>query len=148
MTSGDSANINPANIVLADWGTSNLRLWAMDAAGRAENLHKGARIASQMNEAGLIAIGAFVAPTEESRATARHILGDRCLLVHLNTPLEVCQQRDPSGIYAANVEGTIPGVSFPYEAPTDADLVLNTAELDLEGCVEQVVGLLRERKLI
>ena len=75
-------------------------------------------------------------------------LGDRCLLVHLNTPLEVCQQRDPSGIYAANVEGTIPGVSFPYEAPTDADLVLNTAELDLEGCVEQVVGLLRERKLI
>ena len=121
---------------------------AMDAAGRAENLHKGARIARQMNEAGLIAIGAFVAPTEESRAAARHILGDRCLLVHLNTPLEVCQQRDPSGIYAANVEGTIPGVSFPYEAPTDADLVLNTAELDLEGCVEQVVGLLRERKLI
>lgn len=120
----------------------------MDAAGRAENLHKGARIARQMNEAGLIAIGAFVAPTEESRATARHILGNRCLLVHLDTPLDVCQQRDPSGIYAANVEGTIPGVSFPYEAPTDADLVLNTAELDLESCVEQVVGLLRERKLI
>lgn len=120
----------------------------MDAAGRAENLHKGARIARQMNEAGLIAIGAFVAPTEESRASARHILGNRCLLVHLDTPLDVCQQRDPSGIYAANVEGTIPGVSFPYEAPTDADLVLNTAELDLEGCVEQVVGLLRERKLI
>ena len=120
----------------------------MDAAGRAENLHKGARIARQMNEAGLIAIGAFVAPTEESRATARHILGNRCLLVHLDTPLDVCQQRDPSGIYAANVEGTIPGVSFPYEVPTDADLVLNTAELDLEGCVEQVVGLLRERKLI
>ena len=120
----------------------------MDAAGRAENLHKGARIARQMNEAGLIAIGAFVAPTEESRATARHILGNRCLLVHLDTPLDVCQQRDPSGIYAANVEGTIPGISFPYEAPSDADLVLNTAELDLEGCVEQVVGLLRERKLI
>ncbi|HIQ52969.1 MAG TPA: sulfate adenylyltransferase subunit CysN, partial [Pseudomonas pachastrellae] len=64
---------------------------AMDAAGRAENLHKGARIARQMNEAGLIAIGAFVAPTEESRATARHILGNRCLLVHLDTPLDVCQ---------------------------------------------------------
>ncbi|UJJ30655.1 sulfate adenylyltransferase subunit CysN [Halopseudomonas maritima] len=121
---------------------------AMDAAGRAENLHKGARIARQMNEAGLIAIGAFVAPTEESRATARHILGNRCLLVHLDTPLDVCQQRDPSGIYAANVEGTIPGISFPYEAPSDADLVLNTAELDLEGCVASVVGLLRERKLI
>ena len=121
---------------------------AMDAAGRAETLHKGARIARQMNEAGLIAIGAFVAPTEESRATARHILGNRCLLVHLDTPLDVCQQRDPSGIYAANVEGTIPGISFPYEAPSDADLVLNTAELDLEGCVEKVVGLLRERKLI
>jgi bifunctional enzyme CysN/CysC len=101
-----------------------------------------------MNDAGLIAIGAFVAPTEESRATARYLLGERCLLVYLDTPMEVCQTRDPSGIYAANVEGTIPGVSFPYETPDDADLVLNTAELDLNGCVEKVVGLLRERKLI
>src|SRR5690606_27894263 len=46
------------------------------AAGRAENLHKGARVARQLNHAGLIAIGAFTAPTEESRAQARHILGD------------------------------------------------------------------------
>ncbi|HDY97951.1 MAG TPA: sulfate adenylyltransferase subunit CysN [Pseudomonas sabulinigri] len=120
----------------------------MDAAGRAENLHKGARIARQMNDAGLIAIGAFVAPTEESRATARYILGERCLLVYLDTPMDVCQSRDPSGIYAANVADTIPGVSFPYETPDDADLVLNTAELDLAGCVDKVVGLLRERKLI
>ena len=119
-----------------------------DAAGRAENLHKGARIARQMNEAGLIALGAFVAPTEESRANARYILGDRCLLVHLDTPLDVCQARDPSGIYAANVPDTIPGVSYPYEAPTDADLVLDTASLDLDTCVDKVLGLLRERKLI
>ncbi len=119
-----------------------------DAAGRAENLHKGARIARQMNEAGLIALGAFVAPTEESRAVARHILGNRCLMVHLDAPLAVCQERDPSGLYAANLEGTIPGVSYPYEAPTDADLVLNTAELDLETCVNRVIALLRERALI
>ncbi len=119
-----------------------------DAAGRAENLHKGARIARQMNEAGLIALGAFVAPTEESRATARYILGDRCLLVHLDTPLDVCQARDPSGLYAANVPDTIPGVSYPYEAPEDADLVLDTASLDLDSCVDKVLGLLRERKLV
>ena len=62
--------------------------------------------------------------------------------------MDVCQSRDPSGIYAANVADTIPGVSFPYETPDDADLVLNTAELDLAGCVDKVVGLLRERKLI
>jgi bifunctional enzyme CysN/CysC len=119
-----------------------------DAAGRSENLHKGARIARQLNEAGLIALGAFMAPTESGRATARHILGERCLLVHLDTPLDVCQTRDPSGLYAANVEGTVPGVSYPYEAPEDADLVLNTAEQDLDSCVDKVVGLLRERKLI
>lgn len=119
-----------------------------DALGRGENLHKGARIARQMNEAGLIAIGAFMAPTEESRAKARYILGERCLLVHLAAPLSVCQERDPSGLYAANVENTVPGVSYPYEAPTDADLVLNTAELNLEACVSQVIELLRTRKLI
>ncbi|HDZ56029.1 MAG TPA: sulfate adenylyltransferase subunit CysN [Pseudomonas xinjiangensis] len=119
-----------------------------DAAGRAENLHKGARIARQMNDAGLIALGAFMAPTEESRATARHILGQRCLLVYLDTPLDVCQSRDPSGLYAANVEGTVPGVSYSYEAPVDADLVLNTVDQDLETCVEKVIALLRERSLI
>lgn len=121
---------------------------ALDAAGRAENLHKGARIARQMNEAGLIALGAFMAPTEESRANARYILGERCLMVHLDAPLDVCQARDPSGIYAANVEGTVPGVSYPYETPVDADLVLNTADMDLETCVDKVIGLLRERSLI
>ncbi|SDR75443.1 adenylylsulfate kinase /sulfate adenylyltransferase subunit 1 [Halopseudomonas litoralis] len=119
-----------------------------DAAGRAENLHKGARVARQLNQAGLIALGAFVAPTAESRATARHILGDRCLLVHLNTSLEVCQARDPSGLYAAGEEGTIPGISFPYEAPEDADLVIDTAELDLAASVDKVIELLRERSLI
>lgn len=119
-----------------------------DAAGRAENLHKGARVARQLNHAGLIALGAFVAPTQESRDSARHIIGDRCLLVYLDAPLEVCQTRDPSGLYAADEEGTIPGISFPYEAPQDADLVLNTAEQDLDTCVERVIGLLRERELI
>ena len=119
-----------------------------DAAGRAENLEKGARVARQLNQAGLIALGAFVAPTAESRATARHILGDRCLMVHLNTPLEVCQARDPSGLYAAGEEGTIPGISFPYEAPENADLVIDTAELDLAACVDKVIELLRERSLI
>ena len=119
-----------------------------DAAGRAENLHKGARVARQLNQAGLIALGAFVAPTAESRATARHILGDRCLMVHLSTSLEVCQARDPSGLYAAGEEGTIPGVSYPYEVPENADLVIDTAELDLAACVDKVIELLRERSLI
>ncbi|QIB51040.1 sulfate adenylyltransferase subunit CysN [Pseudomonas sp. OIL-1] len=119
-----------------------------NALGRAENLQKGARIARQLNEAGLIALGAFMAPTEEGRAAAKHILGDRCLLVYLDAPLEVCQARDPSGLYAANADDTVPGISYPYEAPEDAALVLNTAEMDLDSCVEKVVGLLRERSLI
>ena len=119
-----------------------------DAAGRAANLQKGARIARQLNEAGLIALGAFMAPTEEGRAAAKHILGERCLLVYLDAPLEVCKTRDPSGLYAANTENTVPGVSYPYEAPEDAELVLNTAELDVDACVEKVIGLLRERALI
>ncbi|MEH6387009.1 sulfate adenylyltransferase subunit CysN [Pseudomonas profundi] len=119
-----------------------------NALGRAENLQKGARIARQLNEAGLIALGAFMAPTEEGRAAAKHILGDRCLLVYLDAPLEVCQARDPSGLYAANADDTVPGISYPYEEPEDAALVLNTAEMDLDSCVEKVVGLLRERSLI
>ena len=120
--------------------------------GRIENLRRSVHIAKHLNDSGLICCGAFVAPDEESRAHALEIIGkDNCYIVYLNPPLEVCKQRDPSGIYAAGEyleTGNLPGVSFPYEEPENADLILSTDQDSIEECTEKVIELLREKEVI
>jgi len=125
---------------------------AHDARGRAENLRRSAHFARYLNESGLICCAAFVAASAEARAHAVSVIGrENCLIVYLNPPLDVCKQRDPSGIYAADAtlpSGNVPGVSFPYEAPIDADLMLDTSASSVGECIEQVLGLLKNRKLL
>jgi len=125
---------------------------AHDKEGRVENLRRSVYIAKHLNDSGLICCGAFVAPDQESREHALETIGkDNCFIVYLNPSLEICKQRDPSGLYAAeeNVEtGTLPGVSFPYEAPEHADLVLSTDQHSIDACTEKVMDMLREREVI
>jgi len=123
-----------------------------DKEGRIENLRRSVHIAKHLNDSGLICCGAFVAPDQESRDHAIAIIGkDNCFIVYLNPALEVCKQRDPSGLYAAeaNVKtDTLPGVSFPYEAPENADLVLATDQDSIEECIEKVIEMLSEQEVI
>ncbi len=125
---------------------------AHDAAGRAENLRRSAYIARFLNDSGMICCAAFVAPNVDSRDHAINVIGkDNTILVYLNPPLEVCKQRDPSGIYAAaeNVPNhEIPGISFPYDEPETPDLILATHELSVDECIDKVVNLLKERQVI
>lgn len=122
------------------------------AAGRAENLRRSAHIARFVNDSGLICCAAFVAPTEASRRHARGVIGaDDCVVIYLNPPLSVCQERDPSGLYSAGAADesiAVPGVSFPYEEPGDADLTLDTSRLSLSECAHQVIELLRKKQTI
>ena len=125
---------------------------AHDAAGRAENLRRSAYIAKYLNDAGFICCAAFVAPNKDSREHTINVIGEEnCIIVYLNPPLEVCKQRDPSGLYAAeaNLEsGTVPGVSFPYEDWDKPHLMLPTHELDVDGCIERLINLLKEQAII
>ncbi len=119
------------------------------ADDRSENLRRGAEIARLLNEAGLICIAAFVAPSDEVREKARLVVGEeRFFVIHLDAPLEVCRQRDQAGHYREADEGDIanfPGVSAPYEPPSRADLVLRTDQLSVDECVERILRLLTER---
>jgi len=123
-----------------------------DAEGRAENLRRSAYIARYLNESGLICCAAFVAPNLDSREHLISVIGEEnCILIYLNPPLEVCKQRDPSGLYAAeeNVPtGTVPGVSFDYPEPESPDLILPTHELDAEECIERVINVMKEQNVI
>ncbi len=115
-----------------------------DADSRSENIRRGIEISKLMNQAGIISICSFVAPSDEVREKARETVGEHFLLVHVDAPLEVCKERDIDGIYDAEGVDTIPGVNLPYDLPEDAELVLPTHELSVEESVEKVLALLEE----
>jgi bifunctional enzyme CysN/CysC len=122
------------------------------ADDRSENLRRSAEVAKLMNDAGLMCVAAFLAPREEVRQKAAEVVGrDHFLVVHLNAPIDVCRDRDQEGLYGAADKGEIanfPGVSAPYEEPTQADLVLGTHELDVDECIDRIMGLLEERGMV
>ncbi|MFP6648672.1 MAG: sulfate adenylyltransferase subunit CysN [Pirellulaceae bacterium] len=122
------------------------------ADDRSENLRRSAEVAQLINNAGLICIAALVAPSEEIRQRAAETVGpDRFLVIHLDAPLEVCRQRDESGIYERVDRGEIhnfPGVSATYEVPENPALRLETDKINLSDCVQQIIDLLESLEIL
>ena len=119
-----------------------------DRAGRTENWRRAAHVARQFNEAGLLTLAAFVAPDAEGREQAKALIGaERLITVYVQASPQVCAERDPQGLYAAAGDN-IPGESFPYDVPLDADLVIDTQSLSVEEGVKQVLAVLRTRGAI
>jgi sulfate adenylyltransferase len=117
-------------------------------ADRDLNVRRIGWVAAEVGRHGGLAICAPIAPYASTRAAVRRDVeatGD-FVLVHVATPLEVCERRDRKGLYAKARAGVIPeftGVSDPYEEPADADLVLDTSRLSVEEGVDRIVTLLR-----
>ncbi|MEL7266241.1 MAG: adenylyl-sulfate kinase [Planctomycetota bacterium] len=122
------------------------------AEDRSENLRRAAHLAHILNDAGLICVAAFVAPNDAVRQKAAGVIGsNRCLVVHVATPVEVCRTRDTKGQYAAADQGELsdfPGVTAPYEAPENADLVVDPSDTSAEECADAIIDLLRQRGFI
>ncbi|MGG5871591.1 sulfate adenylyltransferase subunit CysN [Pseudomonas peli] len=119
-----------------------------DRAGRTENWRRAAHVARQFNEAGLLTLAAFVAPDAEGREQAKALIGaERLITVYVQASPQVCAERDPQGLYAAGGDN-IPGESFPYDIPLNADLVIDTQSVSVDEGVKQVLALLRERGAI
>ena len=115
-------------------------------------LRRANLVAKILNDAGLVCIGAFIAPRESIRRKAAELIGhERFLLVHLSAPIDVCRERDESGLYAAADQGEIgslPGVNADYESPIEPDLALPTHELPVDACVDRILELLQQRGVI
>ncbi|WP_288502284.1 bifunctional sulfate adenylyltransferase subunit 1/adenylylsulfate kinase, partial [uncultured Pseudomonas sp.] len=119
-----------------------------DRAGRTENWRRAAHVARQFNEAGLLTLAAFVAPDAEGREQAKALIGkDRLVTVYVQASPLVCRERDPQGLYAAEGDN-IPGESFPFDVPLDADLVIDTQATSVEEGVKLVLDVLRQRGAI
>jgi len=125
---------------------------AHDSEGRAENLRRSAHVARFINDSGMICCASFVAPNSDSREHAISVIGkDNCYIVYLNPPIDVCVQRDPSGLYAsaeAADSDDIPGISFEYKPPELVHLELDTSKLDADACLDQVIALMKKEQII
>jgi bifunctional enzyme CysN/CysC len=118
---------------------------------RKENIRRIAEVAALMNEAGVIVITSFISPYLSDRADAREVIGDeRFIEVFVDTPLEVCESRDPKGLYKKARSGEIvqfTGISDPYEAPQAAEIVVSTEALSPAEAAISIVEDLRARRL-
>lgn len=107
------------------------------------NIRRIGWVAGEVVKHGGIAVVAAIAPYEAAREEARKLVEahGRFVLVHLSTPLEVCEGRDVKGLYAKARAGEIPvftGVSDPYEPPTRAELVIDTSVTPLAESVSLI----------
>jgi adenylylsulfate kinase len=116
------------------------------AQDRSENIRRAAEVAHLMNQCGVIAITSFISPYRADREQARQIIGkNQFIEVYVSTPVEICEQRDPKGLYKKARAGEIPqftGISDPYEVPESPDLVLPAHELAVEECVKKILAYL------
>jgi adenylylsulfate kinase len=119
---------------------------------RKENIRRVGEVALLVAETGAIVITSLISPFREERDLVRARAGEgRFFEVFVDTPLDVCEKRDPKGLYRRARAGEIPeftGISSPYEPPTRAEVVLRTAEMPVDTCVETVVALLTERGIV
>lgn len=119
------------------------------AADREENIRRIGEVSRLFADTGVIALSSFVSPYRSDRDKVRKLLAEGDFLeVYVNTPLEVCEQRDPKGLYKKARAGEIPnftGVSDPYEAPLSPELEIHTADLTVEASAEKVLDLLADR---
>ncbi len=114
------------------------------AEDRSTNVQRIGFVASEITKHGGIAVCAPIAPYEADRRANRDLIeaGGGYVEVFVDTPLEVCEQRDVKGLYAKARAGIIKGftgIDDPYEAPTDAEIVCPTAEQSVEASVDQIV---------
>jgi bifunctional enzyme CysN/CysC len=117
-------------------------------ADRVENIRRVGEAAKLFVDAGLIVLTAFISPFRSERRMARELLGEgEFLEVFIDTPLEVCMQRDPKGLYEKARAGKIKhftGIDSPYETPEQADIVIKTTEASPESHAQAIVKHLRE----
>lgn len=99
-------------------------------ADRTENIRRVGEVTKLFTEAGVIVLAAFISPFQSDRAFIKDCIGaDNVIEVYLDTPLAVCEQRDPKGLYQKAREGKIhgfTGIDSPYNVPENAEIVINT----------------------
>ena len=116
---------------------------------RLENIRRIAEVSKLLINTGMITICSFISPTTEIRELAKTIIGkDDFIEIFLNTPLEVCEDRDVKGLYKKARAGLIKdftGISSPFEAPEHADLEIDTSKTSIKDSVDQIFDVIIDK---
>ncbi|KMT63791.1 adenylyl-sulfate kinase [Catenovulum maritimum] len=119
---------------------------------RVENIRRIGEISKLFVDSGLIVLTAFISPFRADRALVRELTAEAEFVeVYIDTPIEVCEQRDPKGLYKKARQGEIKhftGIDSPYEAPEAPEVTVKTADLNIEECANVVVDYLKAKKYI
>lgn len=121
---------------------------------RTENIRRIGEVAKLFADTGVLAFTSFISPYREDRDQVRKIHDEAKLPfieIFVDTSLEVCEQRDPKGLYKKARAGEIPeftGISAPYEAPEKPELVLDAGKHSPQECAQQVIDYLTQQKLL
>ena len=151
-----------ANIVESKLHTLGVRTYLLDGdnvrhglnrdlgftdADRVENIRRIAEVSGLMVDAGLVVLVSFISPFRAERRLARErVKVGEFIEVHVDTPLEVAEERDPKGLYAKARSGELTnftGIDSPYEAPESPEIRVNTTVITAEEAADQVINILR-----
>lgn len=121
-------------------------------ADRVENIRRVGETAKLFVDAGLLVLVSFISPFKSERQLARDLVEeDEFIEIHVDAPIEICESRDPKGLYAKARSGAIKnftGIDSPYEAPENPELRLDTARATPDVLAEQVFAYLRDRGFV
>lgn len=118
---------------------------------REENIRRIGEVAKLFVEAGMVVMTAFISPYRADRDKARALVPDDFVEVYVKADLDVCEERDPKGLYKKARAGEIKqftGISAPYEEPLNAEVEVDTGKASLEDCVQRVLEVLQQRGVI
>ncbi|GIM28265.1 adenylyl-sulfate kinase [Clostridium polyendosporum] len=115
---------------------------------RVENIRRIGEVSKLFVDTGVITIVTFISPFRAERAKIRELLGKDFIEVYIDCPIEVCEERDPKGIYKKARNGEIKnftGIDSSYEAPLDPEITLQTYLKSIDDCADQVISYLEKR---
>ena len=119
---------------------------------REENIRRIGEVAKLFADAGVIVLTSFISPYRKDRDRARALLkpGD-FIEIYVNAPLEVCEDRDPKGLYKKARKGEISeftGISAPYEPPLNPEIEIRTDRLSVKESAQQIIDFLKEKGIL
>ncbi len=119
---------------------------------RVENIRRIGEVSKLFSDAGQIVLSAFISPFTSDRRMVRNLFpAGEFIEVFMDTPIEICEERDPKGLYEKARAGEIKdftGIDSPYEVPERAEIRLDTSTMSVDACVDHLISFLLARELI
>jgi adenylylsulfate kinase len=116
---------------------------------RTENIRRVGEVAKLMMDSGIIVLSAFISPFDKDRLMVKKLIGeDNFLLVFVDCPINICEQRDVKGLYKKARQGKIKkftGINSPFEAPQNPDVILKTAEFRKKSIIQELLIIIKPK---